>query len=270
MTKTLHFLHFLTLLIFTAICCIWLASCAPRPSSEAVSLNFASGPQAREALAELAKEYRQEKPNITINYTFSGATALQERIEKKEPFDIILLSSKKSMDELDKKGLLLSETRTNLVGAQMVLVVPADSDLAIADFKDLTSDRLKTVAMGTERLGAGQYTKEILSNLGIWSQVQSKAVWANVEVREILKAVETKEADVGIVFLPEAKLSQKVKVVAIAPSNSYTPIITRAAVLKNSQHPLAAKELLKFLASDKALPIFKKHGFIALPSSSAS
>jgi molybdate transport system substrate-binding protein len=263
----IRFFRFWTLFSCAVAFCLWLGSCTPQPLAKAVSLNFASGPQAREPLIELEKQYRQEKVNVTINYTFSGATALKERIERGESFDIIQLPAK-PLNELEKKGLVRLETRKDLVETEMVLVVPADSTLAIANFGDLTSDRVKTIAMGTERLGVGQYTKEILTNLGIFSQLQSKAVWANVEVREVIKAVESGQADVGITFLPEAKLSQKVKIAAIAPANSHSPIISRVVVLKNSQHPVEAKELIDFLASAKALPVFEKYGFTALPPSS--
>lgn len=255
------------LLSCTVAFCFWLGSCTTQTPAKAVSLNFAAGPQYREVLIELERQYRQEKFNVTINYTFSGATALKERIERGESFDIFLITSQLVLDELQKKGLLLSETRKNLVSTQMVLMVPIDSQLTIADFKELTSDRIKTIAMGTERLGVGEYTQEILTNLGIFQQVKSKALWANVEVREITKAVETKQADIGITYLPEAKSSSKVKIVAFAPTNSHKPIIAGLAVLKNSQHPVEAKALLEFLSSPQAMSIFEKYGFTPISPS---
>lgn len=260
------------LILFSCVVafCLWLGSCTNKLPAKAVSINFASAPPYRDVLIELERQYRQEKFNVTINYTFSGATALKERIEQGESFDIVLAISKLALDELQKKGLLLSETIKDVVGTEMVLIVPVDSPVAIADFKDLTSDRIKTIAMGTERLGVGQYTKEILTNLGIFSQVQSKAVWANFEVREVSKAVESKKADVGITYLPEAKQSNKVKIMAIAPTNSHKPIIAEVAVLKNSQHPVEAKAVIDFLTSAKAMPIFEKYGFTAISPQSKS
>ncbi|MEG4443851.1 molybdate ABC transporter substrate-binding protein [Microcoleus sp. AT9_B5] len=259
--------RFLTLLSCVVAFCFWLGSCTTQPPTKAVSLNFAVGPQYRDVLIELERQYRQEKFNVTINYTFSGAKALKERIEQGESFDIFLITSEAALDELEKKGLLLSETRKNLVGTQMVLVVPVDSPLTIADFKELTSDRIKKIALGTERLGVGEYTKEILTNLKISEQVKPKAVWANVEVREITKAVENKQADVGITYLPEAKSSNKLKIVAIAPTNSHKPIIAGVAVLKNSRHPVEATALIKFLRRAKAISIFEKYGFTAISPS---
>ncbi|MGE5656981.1 MAG: molybdate ABC transporter substrate-binding protein [Actinomycetota bacterium] len=261
--------RFLILFICVVAFCFWLGSCTNQLPVKAVSINFAAGPQYRDVLIELERQYRQEKFNVTINYTFSGANALKERIEQGESFDIFLVTSKLAIDDLQKKGLL-SETIKGLVSTQMVLIVPVDSQLAIADFKDLTSDRIKTIAMGTERLGVGQYTKEILTNLGIFQQVQSKAIWANVEIREVRKAVESKQADVGITYLPEAKSSNKVKIVAIAPASSHKPLIARLAVLKNSQHPVEAKAFIDFLTSPKVIPVFDKYGFTAISPSSKS
>ncbi|WP_234708689.1 MULTISPECIES: molybdate ABC transporter substrate-binding protein [Kamptonema] len=267
MIKTSRFL-----ILFSCVVafCFWLGSCTNPMPAKAVSLNFASTPPYRDVLIELERQYRQEKFNVTINYTFSGATALRDRIEQGESFDIFLVTSNLVIDDLQKKGLLLEETIKNLVSTQMVLIVPADSSLAIGDFKDLTSDRIKTIAMGTQRLGVGQHTKEILTNLGIFQQVQSKAVWANVESREITKAVESKQADVGITFLPEAKSSKKLKTAAIAPTDSHKPIFARLAVLKNSQNPVEAKEFIEFLTSSKAMSIFEKYGFTAISPSSKS
>ncbi len=263
MTQFLLFRVLFSCLIFS----ILLSSCSSPPTAKPVSLSFASGPSARNALLEIENKYRQEKFNVTIKYTFTGATVLKKRIEQKDLFDIFLTTSKSVMDDLDKQGLVRSATRQSLFTNKMVLIVPVDSTLGITDFKDLTSDRVKKIALGTENLGVGQYTKEILTNLGIFSQIQSKAVWFNVEVREIAKALESKQADAGIIFLSEAKLSQKVKIVAIAPENTHTAIMLYVAILTNSRYPQEAKEFINFLTGPKGIPVFEKYGFLAIPSS---
>jgi molybdate transport system substrate-binding protein len=109
-----------------------------------------------------------------------------------------------------------------------------------------------------------------LTHLGIFPQIQRKALWADFDVREVRKAVESKEADVGITFLPEAKRSDMVKILATAPVNSYEPIITTLAVVKNSQHGAEAKALLDFLTSAKAMSVFEQYGFTAIASSLSS
>jgi hypothetical protein len=40
-----------------------------------------------------------------------------------------------------------------------------------------------------------------LTHLGIFPQIQRKALWADFDVREVRKAVESKEADVVVILI---------------------------------------------------------------------
>lgn len=212
-------------------------------------------------MVDVDQLYKQEKPNVVVNYTIAGSEVLKRRIKQGESFDLYIASSPKPMDELEQKGLILSETRQPFVSTKIALIVPKDSGLAISDFKYLADDRVKTVAMSLEGPGVSTYTKEILTNLKILEKVKSKAKLANTDVREILKAVESKQADVGITFLSEVDQSNKVKVVTNAPADLHRPVVTTLAVLKNSQYSTQAKEFIEFLKSPKAIAVFQKHGF---------
>ena len=127
--------------------------------------------------------------------------------------------------------------------------------------KDLVSDQVKTIAMSLEGPGVSTYTNEILTNLDILEPVKSKAVLAQIDVREILNAVESGRADAGITFLSEVQQSNKVKVIATAPAELHRPVVTTLATLKNSQHATEAKELIEFLNSPPAMAVFQQHGF---------
>lgn len=264
------FPRLITLFSCIVALCFWIGSCSAPKNLSPVVLNIAAAGIFRDVIANLGEEYQKQQPNIAFNYTIASAGLLQKRIEEGEYFDIFLIASSKRMDALQNQGLLLSDTRKNLVSTEMVLIASADSKFGISDFKDLGSDRIKTVAISTERLDAGIYAKQILTHLGIFHQIQRKAVWADFAVREIRKLVENKQADVGITFMPEAKGSDKVKILAKAPINSYQPIITLVAILKNSQHIPEAKALIDFLTSPKAMLIFENQGFARILSSPSS
>jgi len=147
-----------------------------------------------------------------------------------------------------------------------VLIAAADSSLQVANFQELASDRIKTVAIGNNNLGIGQYTQTLLTRLGINQAVVSKAILCKVDVREVLRAVEQGEAEVGITFLSETKASAKVKVLATAPRDSYNPIRSGVAVIKTSTHPQEIQAYLDFLSSDRALAVFEKFGMRPLHS----
>lgn len=252
------------------ILCFWLGSCSEHSQKlKAVSLYIGSAGVFRDALLEVSTLYQHKAPNVVTSYVFAGGSLLRQKVEKGEPFDVYLVASPRPMDILQSKGLISPETRRNFMSNQVVLITSTESPLKISSFKDLTSDRIKTVAIGTERLDIGRYSKEILANLGIFEILKRKVVWADLDVREILRAVETKQADVGITFLTEAKLSHDVKVVAIAPPNTHQSIVTTMAVLKQSKHPQEATALINFINSEKSRAIFEKYGF-TIPSISSS
>ena len=73
--------------------------------------------------------------------------------------------------------------------------------------------------------------------------------------------VETGNADAGIVYATDARISQKVRVVAVAPPGSHTPVIYPAAVIKGSPHPAEARAFLEFLTTPAVARLFSEHGF---------
>jgi molybdate transport system substrate-binding protein len=96
--------------------------------------------------------------------------------------------------------------------------------------------------------------------LKIYDKVKSKAVFGK-DVKEVLTWVETKNADAGIVYETDAKLSDKVKIVTTAPSNTHKPVVYPVAVIKSSKNADAAKDFLNFVVSDKGKAVFEKYGF---------
>ncbi len=95
----------------------------------------------------------------------------------------------------------------------------------------------------------GEYSKEVITSLKLYDKLQDQLVFAK-DVRQVLSHVETGNVDTGIVYKTDAKLSNKIKVIATAPETSHSPIIYPVAVLKDSKNTEAAKMLVHFLSSD--------------------
>jgi molybdate transport system substrate-binding protein len=97
--------------------------------------------------------------------------------------------------------------------------------------------------------------------LQLYDRLKPKLVFAN-NVRQVLAAVETGNAEAGLVYATDAKISNKVKVVVAADDKFHSPIVYPIAVVKSSKNPTAAKEFVQFLSSNQAKDILKKYGFI--------
>lgn len=215
----------------------------------------------KDALEDIKPIYNKEKSNIKITYNFGSSGSLQQQIEQGAPVDIFISAAKKQMDALQNKGLLLNDTRKNLLKNQMVLIVPKNNT-TIKTFQDLATDKSKKLAIGEPKsVPAGQYAQEVLISLGLLNKVKDKVIYAK-DVRQVLSYVATGNVDAGFVYLTDAKTSNDVKIVATAPEKSHSPIIYPVAVLKDSKSANQAKAFVRFLSIDKARKIFQKYGFI--------
>jgi molybdate transport system substrate-binding protein len=257
----------LLVLIATALATLLLVMGLPILTSSPVSaqsnnnLLISAAASLKEALEEIKPLYQQSKPNVNINYNFGSSGALQQQIEQGAPADIFISAAKKQVDALEQKGLLVPGTRNIIAKNRLVLVVPKNV-VGITSFYSLKDAKVKKIAIGEPRsVPAGQYAQQVLEKLKIWTEVKSKLVFAN-NVRQVLASVESGNADTGLVYATDAKISNRVKVVVTADEKYHSPIIYPLAVVKRSKNVNAAKEFSQFLSSNQAKAVFKKYGFI--------
>lgn len=225
------------------------------------SLLVSAAASLKEVMEEIKGNYQQSKPGITINYNFGASGALLQQIQQGAPADIFISAGKKQVDTLEQSGGLVAGTRSILAKNRLVLIVPK-STVGVTSFFDLGKDNIKKIAIGEPRsVPAGQYAEQVLQKLKIYDKAKSKFVYAN-NVRQVLAAVESGNADAGLVYLTDAKISKKVKVVVAAYENYHSPIVYPLAVLKQSKNVAAATEFAKYLSSEQSKAVLKKYGFI--------
>ncbi|MBD2208729.1 molybdate ABC transporter substrate-binding protein [Nostoc linckia FACHB-104] len=255
-------------LVGTAVASFLVTSSLPAVTSTPVlaqskpNLLVSAAASLKEALQEIKPLYQQTNPNININYNFGASGALQQQIEQGAPADIFISAAKRQVDALEGKGLLLAGTRSVLARNRLVLIVPRNV-VGITSFYNLKDDKkIKKISIGEPRsVPAGQYAEQVLQKLKILPQVKSKLVYAN-NVRQVLASVESGNADAGLVYITDAKISDKVKVVVAADEKYHSAIIYPFAVLKSSKNADSAKEFAKFLTSNQAKAVLRKYGFI--------
>ena len=206
----------------------------PVPNKQ-VTLTVSAASSLKDAMNEIKDVYVKETSDVNITYNFGSAGSLQQQIENGAEVDVFVSSAQKQMDALKDKGLLEDETRKDLLGNNLVLIVPKDSALSV-NFEELAGDKVKKLALGEPKsVPVGQYSEEVFSKLNISEKVKPKAVYGK-DVKEVLTWVETGNVDAGIVYETDAKVSQKVKVVATAPTGSHKPIEYPASVIKSSKN----------------------------------
>jgi molybdate transport system substrate-binding protein len=252
--------HLKTLLVTASI----LLLAASLPAAQVMVFAAAS---LTDALKQIAADYEKDSGDqVVFNFAASGPLARQ--IEAGAPADIFFSADEARADVLEKKGLLVTETRVSRLGNTLVLVAAADST-AIHTPADLTNAVVKRVAIGDAKtVPAGTYTLAYLEKQGLWEPLAAKTVPCE-SVRAVLAAVESGNVEAGFVYQTDAAISKKVKTVYAVPAADAPKITYPMALLKEAPQPEAAKKFLAYLAGEKAGDVFAHYGFIVLPTGGA-
>lgn len=225
-----------------------------------VTLNISAAASLKGAMEEIKQSFAKKETNISLVYNFGSSGSLQKQIEQGSEVDMFISAAAKQMDELESKDLIIKDTRRNLLENKLVLITSTENS-DILDFKDLAWDKVSSIALGElKSVPAGQYAEEVFTNLGILDKVKGKAVYGK-DVKAVLAWVESGNADAGIVYKTDVKDSDKVQIIAEAPSGTHKPIVYPAAVVKESKNGEASKKFLEFLEGDEARVVFDKYGF---------
>src|SRR6185369_6267310 len=115
-----------------------------------------------DALKDIAADYQKESGNkIVMNLAASSTLARQ--IEEGAPADIFFSADEAKMDALQKRGLIVAETRKNRLSNLLVIIVSLKAPAAISSPKDLGSGKVGRVALADpDSVPAGIYAKEYL------------------------------------------------------------------------------------------------------------
>lgn len=258
--KKLNLIFFTMMLFLLA-----LSGCAKEEqtkktaSEKKVELTISAAASLQNALTDIKADFEKEHPNVTLNYNFGASGALQQQISQGAPVDLFFSAAEDKFQKLVQDGLIEKKNGTDLVGNDLVLVVPKDSNKGIKTFEDLA--KADKVALGTpESVPAGQYGKQTLDMLNVWKSIEGKVVYGK-DVRQVLTYVETNNVDAGIVYKTDALTSQKVKIVATAKEDAHDPIIYPVGVIKSSTHTKEAKLFYDYLQNDQSMKTLEEYGF---------
>ncbi|MBP1807178.1 molybdate ABC transporter substrate-binding protein [Rubellimicrobium aerolatum] len=197
--------------------------------------------------------------------SYAGTPQLARQIEEGAPADLFLSASSDWMDDLEGKGVIVAESRRDLLGNTLVLVGHGEAaPLEIGpgtDWAALLGDGRLAMAM-VDSVPAGIYGREALTSMGAWASVEPLVAQAE-NVRAALALVAQGEAPYGIVYGSDAIADDDVTVVGTFPADSHSPITYPAALVAGRDNPAAAA-FLDHLSSPEARTAFEAQGFLVL------
>jgi molybdate transport system substrate-binding protein len=199
-----------------------------------------------------------------LSLSFGSSSTLARQIEQGAPANVFASADEKWMDYLADKKLIVPETRKDLLGNDLVLVVSADKPEHMTidknfDLLQLLGANGRLATGDPAHVPVGIYAEQALKKLGLWDSVQPRLARTE-DVRSALLLVERGEAPAGIVYATDAAVSKAVMVAGTFPADSHDPVSYPFAVTKSGDNA-EARALLTFLSSPPAREVFVQRGF---------
>ncbi|MDH2924051.1 molybdate transport system substrate-binding protein [Nicoletella semolina] len=228
----------------------------------AKSLTIFSASSMNNVLQEIGKSYEQAYPEDRLTFSFAASSTLAKQIERDAPADIFISADQKWLNYLQIKQPEKIQQVKFIAKNALVLIAPKEAPLQAqaiqaVNFKKILANHYLAVG-DPAHVPVGKYAQMALTYYQRWEMVEPRLARAK-NVRDALSFVERREAPLGIVYATDAKISNKVKVIATFPLESHSDIIYPAVIL--SDKPEAVR-FLNFLQSKQAKAIFEQAGFL--------
>lgn len=244
-------------------------------SEEEVELIVFAAASMTETLTEIAKQYKEAAPNVTLTFNFDSSGTLKTQIEEGAECDVFISAGQKQMNQLDitadasinVAGLdfVEQDTRIDLLENKVTLVVPEGNPKNINSFDDMIAglkDGSILLAMGNSDVPVGQYTQKILTYYEVNEQELANAgtITYGTNVKEVTTQVSEGTVDCGVIYCTDA-FSAGLTVVDSATKEMCGQVIYPAAVLNISTHKTEAQAFLDYLTTEEAMAVFEAVGF---------
>jgi molybdate transport system substrate-binding protein len=216
----------------------------------------------KDAVQEVASAFTAEKQtDVKINADDSSKLAMQ--IAEEAPAHVFLSANEKWANFVSEKGF--ADKTTLLFGNALVIVTPKGNPAGVHSAADLLNTALKRVAVAGPTVPAGIYARQALKKLKVWDALDAdKKVVSGENVRVTLTYVERGEADAGVVYATDARVSEAVDLVYTFPADTHAPIRYPLVLLKAGRTSSSARAFFEYLQSRTAMGVFAKHGFTLL------
>jgi len=221
-------------------------------------LTVAAASDLSPAFEEIGRAF--EATNKTkVVFTFGSTGMLTRQIENGAPVDLFAAANVSYIDELDKKGLIIPDSRAIYARGRITLWTPDASNIRLQGIADLAQPEVMRIAIANpDHAPYGLAAKQALQSAGIWDRVQPKLVYGD-NIRQTYQYAETGNVDVAIVSL-SLSIESRGRWTLI-PENLHQPIDQGLGIIKTTKNEKAARAFAAFLSGPQGQAIMKKYGF---------
>lgn len=249
-------------------------------SGEPVELQVFIAASLNNVMQEVGAAYEKEHPDVKIVYNADSSGKLLTQIEEGYECDVFFSAAQKQMNKLqDEDGLVVEETRRNVVNNQLVVVTYKGSGTQVTGLGDIA--RAGSIALADGSVPVGRYTRTAMVALRLLPQAEEPADYTTQQISDALGGVEISEqSNVSKVLAAVAEQSCEVGTTYYSDTYGHGddldilefvsydltgdvlyPIAQVKNDLASEKQKEAAADFAAFVASDEMKAVFEKYYF---------
>lgn len=252
---------------FVAALAMVLAACGVSGNAEGppeAGLTVSGAASLTDAFGEIGAAFEEENPGVTLTFNFGPSDGLATQINEGAPVDVFASASPTWMDAVQDEGPGVSG-RADFAKNRLAIIVPSDNPAGIEGIDDLAEDDIALV-IAAEGVPAGDYAREIFANAGIADAAMANVVSNAEDVRTVVTAVASGDADAGIVYVTDVTAGgNKVEGVEIPEDQNVLATYPIATVKAGSAQD-QAQAFVDLVLSAEGQQVLKEHGFLPPPT----
>ncbi|MEA3498869.1 MAG: substrate-binding domain-containing protein [Campylobacterota bacterium] len=206
----------------------------------------------------------EKKHNCTIKIIQGGSKDLYQSLSYSKKGDIYLPGSDSYRKKYLKEGYLLDSQEIGF--NQAAIFIRKGNPKNIKNLKSLVDENISTILCNPNSGSIGKMTKKILNKYkgaDFFDEAYDLAVEIGTDSRNLNKALIDKKVDMTINWRATAFWSENSPYIDIIEiDQKYAPKKKLVLnLLKFSNHPKIALDLMKFASSQEGIKIMQKYGF---------
>lgn len=212
------------------------------------------------AFQEVGREFERQGGGTKVIFNFGSTGQLAQQIEQGAPVDLFAAANVSFIDGLEKKGLIIPDTKALYAQGRITLWARDDGMLKLERVEDLARPEFKKIAIANpEHAPYGLAAREALQTAGVWDAVAPKLVYGE-NVSQTLQYAESGNVDVAIVALSLSTQSKGRWL--LIPAEMHKPLNQALAVIKGTKHEQEARRFAAFVNSNEGRAVMRKFGFV--------
>ncbi|HEX7313889.1 MAG TPA: molybdate ABC transporter substrate-binding protein [Pyrinomonadaceae bacterium] len=250
-----------SLLLLIVCVAVLLAGCRGETakSTQPRTLTVSAASDLTPAFQEIGRLFEQQD-GTKVTFNFGSTGQLTQQIEQGAPVDLFAAANVSYVDGLEKKGLIIPDTKALYAQGRVTLWTRDDSTLKLERIEDLARPEFSKVAIANpEHAPYGVAAREALQAAGVWETVSRKLVYGE-NISQTLQYAESGNVDAAVVALSLSTQSKGRWV--LIPAELHKPLNQALAVVKNTKHEQEARRFAAFVNSAQGRGVMRRYGFV--------